>query len=43
VKNHAFIDGNKRIAAAQRAYESLGFQHVGDYCILLLKGAVHDD
>jgi RimJ/RimL family protein N-acetyltransferase len=29
--------------AAQRAYEALGFQYVGDYCILLLKGQVEID
>ncbi|MCD4690146.1 GNAT family N-acetyltransferase [bacterium] len=26
--------------AAQRAYEAVGFEHVSDYCILLLKGRV---
>ena len=27
-------------AAAQRAYEALGFEYIGDYCILLLKGRI---
>ena len=30
-------------AAAQRAYEALGFHYVGDYCILLLKDGAHID
>lgn len=28
---------------AQKAYTALGFQHVGDYCILLLREAIHPE
>jgi len=41
VPNAVLFTGEGNIAA-QKAYEALGFRHIGDYCITLLKTAVYN-